>query len=316
MPLPVYLDNHATTRVDPRVVEAMLPYFTESYGNAASTSHSFGWEAKEAVDAARESIAAAIGASRARSSSPAAPPRATTWRSAAWPSAQRRRGNHLVTRAHRAQAVLDPLERLGRRGFEVTLLAVEQAGSDRGRAGSIRDSVADCAARRHAAGLGDAGQQRDRRHPAAGRDRRDLPRARRARALRRHAGRRQDAGRRRRAGRRPDELFGPQDLRPQGRRALCTSAAARRRCGWSRRSPAAATKAGLRSGTLNVPGIVGFARALELCLDEMPQRSARGCAALRDRLYAGPDCERAGRTCTLNGPVAGASPALRLAGQS
>src|SRR6185312_12969310 len=125
----VYMDNHATTRVDPRVVEAMLPFFTEQYGNAGSVSHAWGWEAKDAVDQARQTIAAAIGAE----------PREIVFTSGATESdnlairgvAERgkRRGDHLVSVTTEHKAVLDPLERLGRRGFEITLLPVVPAGS-------------------------------------------------------------------------------------------------------------------------------------------------------------------------------------------
>src|SRR5439155_27130489 len=129
--LPLYLDNRSTTRVDPRVVEAMLPYFVDMFGNAGSINHSFGTEAKEAVDRARESIAAAIGAE----------PREIVFTSGATESNNlairgladrpRRKGNHIVSVATEHNAVLDPLKRLARRGFDVTLLDVEQHGSPR-----------------------------------------------------------------------------------------------------------------------------------------------------------------------------------------
>src|SRR6185437_10331734 len=114
---PIYLDNHATTRVDPRVVEAMLPFFTEYYGNAASVSHRFGWEAEEAVERAREQVAGSIGAE----------PREIVFTSGATESnnlaikgfthAATRRGNHLVTVASEHKAVLDPVKRMAREGW-------------------------------------------------------------------------------------------------------------------------------------------------------------------------------------------------------
>src|SRR4051812_30373428 len=126
----VYMDNHATTRVDPRVVEAMLPYFDAKYGNPNSV-HVAGHEARDAVDAARDSIATAIGAD----------PKEIVFTSGATESnnlavrgvaeRQRRRGNHLISVATEHKALLDPLARLARRGYDVTLLAVEQHDSRR-----------------------------------------------------------------------------------------------------------------------------------------------------------------------------------------
>jgi len=126
--LPIYMDNHATTRTDPRVVEAMLPYFSEHYGNAASRQHVFGRQAAEAVEQARSQVAELIGAS----------PREIIFTSGATESNNlaikgvaamyRRKGNHIVTVQTEHHAVLDPCRRLEREGFHVTYLLVDRYG--------------------------------------------------------------------------------------------------------------------------------------------------------------------------------------------
>src|SRR5262245_46353608 len=124
----VYMDNHATTRVDRRVVEAMLPYFDEKFANPHSV-HVAGHEARDAVENARTTIASAIGAE----------PHEIVFTSGATESnnlairgvaeRDRRRGDHLVSVATEHKAVLDPLARLARRGYDVTLLGVERQRS-------------------------------------------------------------------------------------------------------------------------------------------------------------------------------------------
>jgi cysteine desulfurase len=129
MQTPVYMDNHATTRVDPRVLEAMVPYFTEKYGNAASRSHTFGWESEAAVDLAREQIARLIYASS---------PREIVFTSGATESdnlaikgvagSYRDRGNHIITCATEHKAVLDTCKVLEQQGCQVTYLPVDRGG--------------------------------------------------------------------------------------------------------------------------------------------------------------------------------------------
>lgn len=127
--LPIYMDYHATTPCDPRVVETMLPYFTEKFGNAASRSHAFGWSAEEAVTISREKVAAFIGARN---------PKEIVFTSGATESDNlalkgvaefyKDKGNHIITTVIEHKAVLDTCKRLEKEGYEVTYLNVDRDG--------------------------------------------------------------------------------------------------------------------------------------------------------------------------------------------
>src|SRR5213596_3572083 len=126
--LPIYMDYHATTPTDPRVVEAMLPYFTQNFGNAASRNHPFGWQAEEAVDNAREQVAKLIGAD----------PKDIIFTSGATEADNlgikgvfemyASKGNHIITCNIEHKAVLDTCKHLEKEGAEVTYLKVKPNG--------------------------------------------------------------------------------------------------------------------------------------------------------------------------------------------
>ena len=274
---PIYLDYSATTPVDPRVVEKMIPWLYESFGNPASRSHAFGWEAEDAVEKAREEVAKLVNAD----------PREIVWTSGATESDNlaikgaanfyAERGKHIITVKTEHKAVLDTCRELERQGFEVTYLDVQDDGL------LSLDAFKGCAAPGYHPGVGDDGQQRDRRHPGHRRAGRDLPREGHHLPRGRGPGHRQGRDRPAEAEGGPDVVLGAQDVRPQRASARCMCGASRVRI--EAQMHGGGHERGFRSGTL-AHQIVGMGEAFRLAREEMGTENER-VRMLRDRLLAG-----------------------------
>ena len=277
--LPIYFDNHATTQVDPRVLEAMLPYFTGKFGNAASRNHSFGWAGEEAVENARTQVASLIGASPKEIIFTSGATESDNLMIKGVASMYKEKGNHIITQAIEHKAVLDTCKRLEKEGFEVTYLPVQRDG--RVDPEDVRKAITPKTilitimyanneigvinpiseigkiAREHGIFFAVDGVQAVGKIPVdVQKDNIDLL------AISAH------------------KIYGP-----KGVGALYVR----------RRNPRVQLAAiidgggherGMRSGTLNVPGIVGLGAACEIAQKEMPEEAER-LRKLRDRLRAG-----------------------------
>ena len=303
---PIYLDHHATTPLDGRVWETMVPYFAEKFGNPHSTNHAWGWTAAEAVDQARNSVAALLGATANEIVFTSGATESNNLALFGIAERSRRRGNHLVSVTTEHKSVLDPLARLARTGYDVTLLEVAPASSaDAGRidvdqvAAAIRDDTV-------LVSVMLANNEIGTLQPIA-----ELGRVCRERGVPLHSDATQAVGKL------------PVDVDALGVDLLSFSAHkfygpkgvgalfVRRRERQVRLQPrvyGGGHEQGLRSGTLNVPGIVGLARALEIARHEN-QADAVRLGGLRDRLWHG--LQAALPEIVLNGPVLN-RPELRL----
>ena len=278
MKTPIYLDNHATTPMDPRVLEAMLPYFTEHFGNAASRNHSFGWAAEQAVEHARKQVADLIGAN----------PKEIIFTSGATESNNlaikgvaemyAEKGNHIITAATEHKAVLDTCKKLEKQGFQITYLALKEDGLidlDKLRAAITDKTIL--------VTLMYANNEIGVIQPVA-----EIGKICKEKGVLYHSDGVQAVGKV------PVDVIkdnidmlsitGHKMYGPKGVGALYVR----------RKNPRVQITAqmdgggherGMRSGTMNVPSIVGFGKAAELCRVEMAEESKR-LGFLRDKLRA------------------------------
>jgi len=276
MQLPIYLDNNATTACDPRVVETMVPFFTENFGNSASRNHSFGWTAEEAVDYAREQVAQLIGANPKEIIFTSGATEGDNLALKGVAEMYASKGNHIITTTIEHKAVLDTCKNLERDGLDVTYLevgadgmlnleelekaitpkticlAVMYANNEIGTVNPMKEISA--IAKKHGVLLmSDAVQAVGKIPVDVNEDGIDIM------AFTAH------------------KMYGPKGVgalyvRRKNPRVKVTA-----------QIDGGGHERGMRSGTLNVPGIVGFGKAAQLCREEM-EKDAAHTRALRDKL--------------------------------
>jgi cysteine desulfurase len=276
---PIYMDYHATTPVDPRVLEAMTPYFTRSFGNPSSRGHVFGWEAEAAVDAARSEVARALGAGEKEIVFTSGATESDNLAILGVARVYREKGNHIVTASTEHSAVLDSCRALEREGFEVTYLAPETSGEIPPE--RVRDALTD---RTILVSLMLANNEIGTIQRLA-----EIGAVCRERGVLLHSDAVQGFGkipfdvesaRVDLASITAHKIYGPKGVgalyvRGRGPRVRLAPVV-----------HGGGHEGGRRSGTLNVPGIVGLAKAAELAVSEMPEESGR-LRRLRERLHRG-----------------------------
>jgi cysteine desulfurase len=293
MARPVYLDYHATTPVDPRVLEAMLPYFSDQFGNPASRQHAYGWEALDAVDGARSQVAALLNASPGEIIFTSGATESNNLAIKGCVTALKERGNHVITVATEHKSVLDSCKRLHQSGCDVTVLGVDREGFVDLEA--LRSTVTD---RTVLVSVMAANNEIGVLQPLA-----EIASIAHQRGALVHTDAAQAFGKVPLDVAATDidllSLTAHKCYGPKGSGALYVR----------RRRPklqltclidGGGHENGLRSGTLNVPGIVGLGAAAEICRLEMPAEGPR-LAAMRDRLLEG--LRRTLDGVRLNGPA-------------
>lgn len=279
MKLPIYLDNHSTTPCDPRVLEMMLPYFTEKFGNAASRNHSFGWEAEEAVEVARKQIAHLIHADAKELIFTSGATESDNLALQGVVEMYREKGNHIITSSTEHRAVIDTAKYLEKKGIKVTFLPVDKAGMV--SPDDVRNAITD---QTILISIMMANNEIGTINPVAA-----IGKVAKEKGVLFHCDATQGVGKIpvnvQEMGIDLMSFTAHKIYGPKGVGALYVR----------RKAPRVRLEAmmygggherGMRSGTLPVPLIVGFGKACELCEQEMSTESVR-MAKMRDRLQEG-----------------------------